>query len=57
MYSALATYLVVDLLIEGLKGISETIGLQFFIKEHFLELGYHPVEDSCSNLCIDKNDS
>lgn len=45
-----ATYLMVDLLNEGLASVSESFGLQFFVQENVLELSNHPIEDSGRDL-------
>ena len=44
------TYLVVDLLVEGLESVAEALRLEIFVEEHLSELGDHSVEDGGRDL-------
>ena len=44
------TYLMWNFLIECFESVSQSIGFKLLIKEHFLELADHSIEDSSCDL-------
>ena len=43
-------FLVVNIFIQGLQGVSELLGFEFLVDKYIFEFGNHSVEDGGGNL-------